>query len=231
MDIDTINFLPRTYQQRRSERRRIWRHAALLVLLCACLGGWWTVQRDQTQTLRHDVLVYEAQANAAREQMKLVEAFRQEHDQLRQRVALWQRLGQPVSHGQVFATLASQLPNAVVLTRLDVRTQRSVTAAPTSAASDGRRRHTSAAVSNAASTPDRLALDFTGIAPDDLTLANLLDQLKEHPLFDGVKLHFSRRMEIHGVVGRQFRIEMAVPLDRDYETAPAEAEEGVVRAD
>ena len=225
MNIDAINFLPPTHQGRHTRRQRLWRHAAMLLLLCACLGGWWMVQREHTQRLRDRADALRMQVEAARPKMQMVSELRREQAELNARLDLWRHLGQPVSHSEVFATLAAALPDTVVLTRLDVQSHRP---APTpAAAASGRRGATAPA--NAAAQPaaqrGRLELDFSGIAPDDMTLARLLNHLKRQPLFDEVKLHFSRNMTIHDVNGRQFRIELLVPLDRDYQRLPVK--EGV----
>ncbi|MFA9480197.1 PilN domain-containing protein [Phycisphaerales bacterium AB-hyl4] len=225
MDIDSINFMPPSYQRRRADQQRRWRQVALVGLLCVGLAGWSLMQRGQTSQLRDQAAMYDQQVAAAEQQMKQVQELRREQSELSTRLALWHRLGQPVSHGKVFATLAGELPASVVLTRLDVQAHRPVQAATPSSGS----RRSSSQVSNVTGpAADRLALDFAGIAPDDMTLANLLNQLKDHPLFSDVKLHFSRSVRVHGATGRQFRIEMNVPLDRDYQALPAK--EGVADA-
>lgn len=231
MDIDSINFLPAQYRRKRGERRRLLRHVALLAALAGCLGPWWSVQRDQTAALERQSETVEAQVFAAREQMKLVVQLRAEHATLERQMRLVQGLAQPVSHGQVLATLARHVPDAVVFTRLDVTTHRT-DPTPTDEDATSKRRGPGSTDSRrpaGRAADDRLQIEFDGLAPDDLALANLIDGLKQHVLFQDVKLHHSRSVVIHGVSGRQFRMTLNVPLNRNYQ--PATRSEEIAHAD
>lgn len=63
---------------------------------------------------------------------------------------------------------------------------------------------------------EALLIEFSGLAPNDVEVANLVGALSDNPAFSGVKMLYSRSVTTRGVIGREFRMEMQVPLDRDY---------------
>ena len=63
---------------------------------------------------------------------------------------------------------------------------------------------------------DYIQLDVYGIAPDDIAVANLVNSMSDHPLFEKVTMYFSRTEERKDIVSRRFHVGAKVPLDRRY---------------
>lgn len=202
-----INFLPASYIQKQAMRRRMFRHAGLIAVVVLLLAGWWMVQRGQTAAMQRYAGSLEQAVRAQRDQMKVYTLLEAEHRDLLHRVKVQRQLAQPISHTQILATLTQVAPQSVAVTELTIdhelqgKTSRS-------------RSKRDAMSKKAAASRDLLRIAFTGIAPSDLVIANLLTALKSHPLFEDAKLRYARAVELDGIEGRQFRVEVVVPLDR-----------------
>ncbi|HEX7008911.1 MAG TPA: PilN domain-containing protein [Phycisphaeraceae bacterium] len=225
-----VNFLPQSYRLRRERFRRRCRQGALAAVMAASLMGWWMIQRGQTAAWRGYAQTLEAEVEAARLQAQGMAKLHDQRRMLIRQLNLQQELAQPVRHTQILLALSQVVPESIVLTWLDMTTQRP---APEPLMPAGAKASSSAGKSNRASgdapVEDLIRIELAGLAPDDLTVANLLEALKLHPLFTNAKIHFSRNTDIGGVSARQFQIELTVPLGRRFQIAPP-VEEEVARA-
>lgn len=227
-----VNFLPMSYRRRDARRRRAWRQGVLIALLGLCLLGWWGVQTRQTGALRREANELMQQVETAQGRTAEVARLRAERQRLIQQVEIQRELAQPLRHTQVLAALGELLPPSVAVTHLAMHTQRPAPLPPPPRKKDDEKDKSTKKLPEPAPAPrgeHRLNLDLAGIAPDDLTVANVLTALKLHPVFSDVKMHYSRNIELEGVHGRQFRLELAVDLDRRFE--PLRSGKGVAHVD
>jgi Tfp pilus assembly protein PilN len=211
-----INFLPDSYLRNQSRQRRIYRQCTLVLLLIIALTGWWLAQYGRTEAVRRYALSLEAEVVAARNQMNELNKLRLEQQQLTHQLNIQRELAQPVSHTQIMAVLAQLLPPSVGLTDVTMAVDQP---APTAVASThtSSKRKQSKQQTAPRKTPSFVRVDLVGLAPDDLAIANLVGDLSEHPLFEQVTLRYSRSIEFQNLMGREFRIMIAVPLDCQYE--------------
>ena len=212
--MNEINFLPAKYARMRAKRRRGVRQTALVGILTLALAGWWLEQQRQTSIERNKVDTAEAEVAAARTQMQELMKLREEHKHLIHELNIQRELAQPVNHTQVIATLGSLLPSSVTLTQLTMDTKRPP---PKAVKKDDSKSTNSSETKKVAKRDDRIKIDLEAVAPNDLTVANLVGTLSSHPLFTNVMMRYSRADEFQGVSGRRFRLEMTVGLDRQYE--------------
>ena len=205
-----INFLPASYIQKQERRQQIARQAGLIAVVAILLVGWWMVQRGQTAAMRRYADTLEQAVLAQRDQMKVYTVLEAEQRDLLHRVKVQRKLAQPIRHTQILATLTEVAPSSVAVTAMTIEHEQP---RPSKSSSKSRGKRGGAKQSTAASG-DLLRIAFTGIAPSDLVIANLLTALKSHGLFHDAKLHYARAAELDGIEGRQFQIEVIVPLDR-----------------
>jgi Tfp pilus assembly protein PilN len=214
--MNDINFLPESYVRGEARRRRIYRQVTLVAILGLSLAGWWLTQHGRTEALRSYAEALEADVRTARDQMSEITKLRQEHEQLKHQVQIQRELAQPVSHTQIVAALGELLPASVGLMQVRMVARRPPpTVAQKATASPSKKQ--SAKTSAPPKAEDALRLELVAVAPDDITVANLVGSLSEHPLFTQVSLRYSRAKEFQGLLGREFHVQLSVPLDRQYE--------------
>lgn len=201
-----VNFLPASYIRKQERRQQIIRQAGLISVVVVLLVGWWMVQRGQTAAMQRYADTLEKSVLAQRDQMKVYAVLEAEQRDLLHRVKVQRQLAQPISHTQILATLTQVTPSSVAVTEMTIEHEQ-----PRQSRSRSKRQ---AAKQTAAASRDLLRMAFTGIAPSDLVIANLLTALKSHELFDDVKLRYARAIEVDGIAGRQFHMEVTVPLVR-----------------
>lgn len=204
-----INLLPASYRHRvrRSWRNR--RQGALLVALIVVLGGWWFVQQHHTGQMQHNARDLEQQVVEARQRMSELMTLRRTHENLLHQVRVQRLLAEPLRRTHVIATLGQRMPEAVTLTRLRLDTDRPATPAAVSSDAGG----------TGPSEAHRVRLELQALAPDDMTVADLLSALKAHPLFDDVAMHQSRPVEVYDVAGREFRLTTVIDLTQAFDAA------------
>jgi len=226
-----INFLPESYRRRQRERVRNARQCVLVVVLGGVLTLWWVFQAGQTGAERREAHRLESQVRAARQQMSEVVKLRREYKTLRHRVRVQRLLAQPLRHTEILATLGRLMPESVALLELEVETVRpdaDVLDPPEQDATDSGDEQSKTAQRD---EPHEVRLQLAAMAPDDMTVANMLTALKRHKLFSEVAMHYSRESERQGVIGRQCRIAVVVDLDRRFERSDDSAAREAGHAD
>ena len=214
-----INFLPASYRRQLRERHRNVRQGLLLLVLGGALGMWWLFQAHQTAGLRDYAQSLEQEVRAARRQMNEVVRLRNQHKQLRHQVRVQRLLATPLRHTEVLATLGAQMPKTVALTQMNVESERPAPETVFEQDGDSGNDDSSGDADEQSNEPEphRLRIEMTAMAPDDMTVANLLTSLKQHPLFTEASMQFSRSIERYGVMARLFRLRVVVDLRREFD--------------
>jgi len=212
-----INFLSESYLQQASRHRRRCRHLSLNAIVLVCLVGWGLVERGENVTLKQRSEDMKAEEATARSQMNEIIKIRSEHADLKHRFKVQHELHQPISHTQILATFSELLPLSVSLTELHVITKRPP---PQPLENVSKKNRHNRKKTSKDQTPDRIddqvEIELDGLAPDDLTIAQLIGDLSDHPLFDQVAMQYARPVDMRDINGRQFRLSMRVRLDRRF---------------
>lgn len=228
--MNEINFLPASYLYQRGQRRRSLIHLAMIGTALIAGVAFWTVQRGQTASMRREVESLEAQAQTVQQQRTASAKLLTEYKALLHQTRVQRELAQPVTQTQVLSVLGDVLPSTVTLTQVEVAATRPKPASMEDAAAKpkpGSKKSAGAKAEAAASGPEYLTIRVQGVAPDDLTVANLVGTLSEHPLFGEVRLRHSRAVSLMDATVRNFEMTMRVDLQRDIRPR----REGVARAD
>lgn len=211
--MNEINFLPPSFMQQRRRRLRLWREFILFAVVLGAIAVWYGAAHRREFALQRYIATLQSQMDVKHEQGLEIMRMQAEFERLTDRMQLQRKLAEPVPLTAVLATLTRTLPSTVALTELSVEgpDPLAVDIDPQNARRLG------------SSTP-RLRLSFEALAPDDAVVADAVSRLSEHPLFSNVKLIYGRRAESREVVGRAFRLEFDVLLDREYLPAVRDSE-------
>ena len=200
-----VDFTPQSYRARERRRRMLMRRVALAVVMLALMGVWTLAHRGQVRQLEQRLANVELQLDQAEARKRYLAELRQQRAQAVHRVSLNRQLSPEVLQTQVLAVLSTLMPREMAASHL-----------------------TSRRVEASGNEPARLSLELTGHSPDDMALAELLERLQEHAMFEGVRMRYSRARVTEAGRTRDFRVEMQVKLDRRY--TPLAMGEGVADA-
>lgn len=217
-----INFLPASYRRRVRERRGAMRQLVLMGVLTALLAVWWLGQSQHTAALRRQAERLENDVRVAHEQMSEVARLREAYKQMRHQMQVQQSLATPLRKTQILATLGGEMPDAVTLTDLALRTDRSEPEAVIGSKRNANKKDD--AKQDAAPPRHKVHIELTALAPDDMTVANMLSALKQHGLFTDAGIEYSRTVERYDVTAREFAMRVSIDMNRQF--VPRESDGG-----
>lgn len=225
--MSSINFLPRHYVEQQARRRAQARQVALLAVLLVCLAGWFTSSRKALSDISVYAARLEEQVKEETQSEARLAALRSEQEGLQNRLTTQRELSPQVQVHHVMAILTRAMPAGSTL--LNLRVSGPVPVAEPAAkekpagAEDARQREERLQAEARRRAAMKLQIEMIGMAPGDAQVASILGQFAQHPLFAGVKLVYCRAQQSGDLLVREFRIEMEVPLDRDFEeSAPTQ---------
>lgn len=209
--MNAVNFLPPAFLQKQARRRRVVRQSLLVAGMVGVLVAWGVVQMSQTHRLNQYVTTLEDEVGAAQRQKSEITKLRAEHALLIHQVKVQRELAQPVNHTQIIALMADVIDPTLGVTELMMTTHR-----PKPQAQSEASRKVDKKKKNPRVELDWIEIEFEGIAPNDIAIANVVATLSENPMFNGVQMHYTRQVERDGVIGRRFRLSTRVRLNRDF---------------
>ncbi|GAB4109333.1 MAG: hypothetical protein Kow00105_18020 [Phycisphaeraceae bacterium] len=214
--MNSIDFLPESYHEERAQRLVARRRWVLIVLTALTLVGWGLARHLQSADLARRTEALEAQAQATQQKRSEMAKLRAERQSLQYQLKIQRQLSQPVALSQTVAALGRLLPEGAGLTNLRVVAHRP----PPKPKEDPDDKKKSRKKKNDEPDPESLRhyliVEVSGLAPDDVTVANLVNEMAEHPLFEKVTMKFSRVDDRSEWLARRFQVEAEIPLDRRY---------------
>lgn len=212
-----IDFLPETYHQELARRAQAYKRWVLILLVALVLVGW-GIRRQQTSAeLAGRAFALEAQAEAMLMKQSEADKLRKEKKSLDYQLNIQQQLDQPVAVTQAVAVIGRLLPTSSGLTEVNITTHRPPPIPVADPDADKKKKRKSKR--DEAPKPkadDFLEVNIYGMAPDEITVAQLMNVMSDHPIFEKVTMHYSRTEEDDGLVSSRFHIGAKVPLDRRY---------------
>lgn len=225
-----IDFLPPSYHEERARRGIVHRRWVLIMLTVLTLVCGTVARHKRSSEIAWRAAALETQAETTQQKRGEMEKLRTERKALLYQQKVQRQLSQPVAVSQTIATLARQLPDSAGLTNIRVTAHRPAPKPVEDPDAKKPKRSTKKKTETALEIPpDYLAIEVHGLAPDDITVANLVNTMSEHPLFEKVTMNFSRVDSRGALISRRFQISAEVPLDRRY--IPSAASAGVTDED
>ncbi len=220
--MNDVNFLPDSYVRQCHARNRRLRHFGMIAAVTVLMGGWLLIDAARLAGLEQYALVVESQASAIEAQARQAAALETQRAELAREVTVQRQLAAPVTFAQITATVGSLLPDAATITDFSLNGRRPLPdviakVSNRSGASQGSRMPPAPAGTRR--EVDQVAVSIHGLAPNDVEVANFVGLLSKHALFSDVKLLYSKPLQVGDLIGREFRIDMNVPLERRFESS------------
>jgi hypothetical protein len=213
--VNNIDFLPQSYHEKRRERTRAYRRWLCVAVVFLVLLGWGTQRYRDSAVLSTRAYGLEAQVQLTLVQLSEKSKLTKENNLLEYQLKLQRQLDQPVAVTQAMAVLGRLLPASSGFTRVHIQTDRP---APQPRVDPGKKKGKRKSKPGATQkvARDSLVVEVYGLAPDDIAVTDLVNEMSDHPLFTKVQMRYSQVAERSGLVGRKFLISAEVPLDRRY---------------
>jgi Tfp pilus assembly protein PilN len=223
--VNHIDFLPESYHTERARQGVAHRRWVLIVLTALTLACWGVARHQRSADLARRTYALESQAQATQQKLSEMAKLRQERKGLLYQQKIQRQLSQPVAVTQTIATLGRLLPDSAGLTNLHVAAHRPPPK-PLETPEDKKAKRTAkkAPEVDPETLRNYLFIEVQGIAPDDVAVANLVNTMSEHPLFDRVAMNFSRVDNRGDLLTRRFQIGAEVSMDKRYVPIATSAE-------
>lgn len=212
--MNEINFLPEQFVREQARTQRRFRHMIVFAVVAACMFSHVVAYRYSLSSRHAEAKALEADATAAQILKNKLAQLQKRHGALSGELTMHRELVLPLRHSQMITALGQSMPPSIALSSMKVNTQ-----LPPPINLDEKSAKKKKIAAALPLKKPLLNVKMTGLAADDLEVANFVGALSDHPLFSDVKMHSSRPTEVGGLIGREFSISLHVPLDREYRPA------------
>lgn len=212
MDNGFLDFLPERIRMQRRRRRRLRIHAVALAALAAVLAGWVALDVGRLREVRAELQSVRRQAAGVDLQVQRRAELERQMADLMLKARISRTLGCRVSALELVCELESLLPENMFLTDLALETV-SVGASRQLARAGVRGRAMPAALREASGGPEserRVRVVLTGLAPNDVAVANFVAQLSASEIFEDVGMGYTKTTNYRGRRARQFQASVYV---------------------
>ncbi len=215
--MNNIDFLPKSYHEQRAMRNFKHRRLILVLLVGMALVVWGIDRHQTSMELAQRASALETELVANKLKLSERDKLRDEKKALIYQENIQKQLDQPIEVTQAVAVVGRLMPPSTGLTHITVKTHRPAPK-PKEDPNDTKTKKTKkTAPVNPEELRDYVSIEVKGFAPDDVVVADLVNAMNDHPLFESVAMHFSRVDEQGGLILRRFSIGAEIPLDRQYE--------------
>lgn len=199
--MDNIDFLPDSIRKHRASRGRLIRQGYLLVLCAVAIVGLGYYRQGRVSSAMADVkLLQECGENIQRQSARRI-VLEQKLQELALDQRIEERLGTRVTAQMVLAEIQHQMPSSICLQSMELETLDVAQAAKANVTAR-------AAIDQPERKPEsvkRLRLTLTGLAPNDVDVANFIGQLSSSLLLEDVTMGYTKSVNYKGRAAREFR--------------------------
>ena len=207
---ENIDFLPEDYLDKKAQRRTNMFCLFLFLLVVAGVGTVFLLTERKQSLLKEKVADINQKMARASEALKQLDVLEKKKAEMMTKASISAMLMEPVPRSLLLALITNDLPARVSLTEYAL-TSREIFDRSNQASSRNKkaRRSVKSAPEKPALPPKReTKIDFTGLAPTDLEVAQLIANLNESKLFSEVNLVFSAEHEYANEIMRRFQIQV-----------------------
>ncbi len=187
-----IDFLPERIKQHRRQWRQRKRWIVLLLCAIAAMVLWGYSGERHISAAEAAVHAQRRQRENLQPHLAMIPALTEQQASATVKCRISDELGSRLPVNAVLAEVARSLPPSAALVELEFRVvkQPAIRSIPTRRSPGG---------SAAMATPrNRVRLLLTGIAPNDVDVANFIGKLSARDIFSDVNMHYAQPLKIDG---------------------------------
>ena len=216
--VNQAEFLPVRVRHNRIRRKRLMRQGYLLVVCVAAVCVLSYARAERVARARGDLATLEKSRTDLRKQAEMVKPLERQMSDLLVRKRIDEELGSRTDCIVVLAELCRITPPGIVMVSLDLQTVELISGAAdypgrnsTSSGKTYRGKRPVAAADRTDAANDstgavrRSRLTITGVAVNDVDVANFIGQLSASRLFDGVNMGYTKTVVFRGSQAREFQ--------------------------
>ena len=207
--MENIDFLPDRIRLQRSRRRRIIRQAFLAVVCTMGLVLLGYVRQNAVRNAQAELSSLREHGQELQRQVAMRDGLEKQQAQLQIARRVDDQLGSRINALEVLAELSKMVPSNMTLISLNFETIEQKV--PIDMNAGGK---PSARASSAGPTKERVVkrvrLTLTGIAMNDVDVANFIAQLSANPLFEDVNMGYAKTTDFRGKSSREFQADCYV---------------------
>ncbi|MDY7009241.1 MAG: hypothetical protein SVV80_00610 [Planctomycetota bacterium] len=206
-----VEFLPKYIRHQRRRRRRLIRQGYLLVACLVVMGILTCVRAERAAQARNNLAMLEKSSNNLKKHAAKITSLERQMSDLLIRKQINEELGCRTDCTVVLAELCRITPPGIVLVSLDLKTV-GVSAEDSEQPSPATGHHDlkPGVVGEKGRKADaeiarRARMVITGLAPNDVDVANFIGQLSASTLLDNVNTDYTRTVVFRGQLVREFQ--------------------------
>jgi Tfp pilus assembly protein PilN len=200
-----VEFLPERITRQRQRRRSLLRQGYMIAFFVLAMAAFGYVRQHQIQVARAECLQLEDQANSMDGQMALRTEYENQLAELLVIRRIDDQLGSRARALDIMGELQARMPRELTLTELRIESV-AATAGPGSSSRSSRSTDDATSMSPVL----RTRLIVRGVAPSDIEVANFIGQIASSPMFEDVRMGYSRGGEYRDCSVRQFELRLMV---------------------
>lgn len=216
-----INFLPEDYLKSKAQQRTNVICLVLFLLVISGVGAGFMVTEQRSDKMEQRAAEINRKMAQAGESLKRLGELEKKKQQVMNKASVSAMLMEPVPRSLLLATVTNNLPKGVSLLDYDLTSKViKVRKASTDKSRNKKKRRSNKNKDSKKSNEAvkyETKVNFTGQAPTDIEVAQLLANLNESPLFSQVNLVYSEEHEIKSQDGsetvRRFKLSTILAAD------------------
>ena len=202
-----VDFLPERIKAQRRRRRRIAKQTYMLAICLAGLAVLGYTRNGRVAIVRAELAQLGAREADNNLQLQRLVDLEREKAGLYVIQRIDEKLGSRLSTYLMLSDFESLVREPMTLTQLSVETMDVSTSGDGSARINSANRPRSVGLpAGSGTTVKRVRLTLTGLAREDVDVANFIGQMSACPLFRNVNMGYSRNVKIKDRTARQFQV-------------------------
>jgi len=203
-----VEFLPERIRHQRGRRRRLVRQGYLLALCAVGMGVLTYVNAVRIDRAKAELATLQERVVNVSRQVEMIGPLRRELAELMIKRRIEEELGSRTDCTAILAELCRIVPPNMALVSLELKTME-VPVGRSGYKGSSINLSSRAAVAGCraggAQTVRRARLVITGLAPNDVDVANFIGRLSASPLFEDVNMGYTRSVVFHNRMAREFQ--------------------------
>ena len=221
---NNVDFLPQNYLEKKAQQRTNIICLILFIIVVAGVGtGFMLTQRRQSSLKNQASQICQQMAQASKT-LEQLESLEKKKKQMMTKAKISAMLMDPVPRSLLLATITNNLPAGVSLTNYKLQTKEITNTTKTKKSLNKKAKSNDDKDTKSEIVPQKqeTKIEFTGLAPTDIEVAQLIEHLNQSLLFGHVDLDFSEEHKIKDETMRRFKL--TAILDQDAKASQKDVE-------